>query len=429
MGHVQDRWYKTVNDPKTGKPIRAKTELYGKGMRYKVRHVNPDGKEVSRSFPDRGKRQADEFLHKVENQKREGTYLDPNGAKIKFKEYAEQWLSGQSFKSTTRVSVPSRLNNQVYPFLGGIELGAVSPATIRNWIRWMKDRGTAQSYRHVCFVHVSSIFSAAVDDRKIAANPCQARSVTKPTPGQHKIVPWTDARLKAVRLALEPLVKVVVPLGAGTGLRQGEMFGLSPVDIDREAQVLHVVRQVQQTNNKLIFCLPKRDKVRDVPLSDATLAALDSYMEMFPPTLVTLPWEEEDGAPTTAELILTDESDRAWWRQRFNAKQWQPALGRAGVTNLTREDGTHALRHYYASALLEGGVSIKALSEYLGHADPGFTLRTYTHLMPASHDRTRRVIDSRIGPHDGLETAYEPVDQQKRSSEGVEIRTGSTGTG
>ena len=38
----------------------------------------------------------------------------------------------------------------------------------------------------------------------------------------------------------------------------------------------------------------------------------------------------------------------------------------------------HALRHSCASTWLERGVSIKAVSEYLGHADPGFTLRVYT---------------------------------------------------
>jgi hypothetical protein len=32
--------------------------------------------------------------------------------------------------------------------------------------------------------------------------------------------------------------------------------------------------------------------------------------------------------------------------------------------------------------------------EYLGHADPGFTLGTYTHLMPSSAERTRRAIDA-----------------------------------
>jgi integrase len=329
----------------TGKVARVKTALYGKGMRYKVRYLDPDGKEVSHSFPDRAKRQAEEFLHKIENEKREGSYLDPNGAKVKFRDYAEQWLSGQSFKSTTRVNVPSRLKNQVYPFLENIELGAITPTTIRNWIRWMKDRGTAQSYRHVCFVHTSAILSAAVDDKKIAMNPCQARSVTKPTPGQHKIVPWTDARLKAVWLALPPIVQVTMPLGAGAGLRQGEMFGLSPHDIDREANIIHVVRQVQQVNNALMFCLPKREKVRDVPLSDSTLAELDDYMAIFPPVPVTLPWEEADGTPTTVDLIMTDAGGRAWWRQTFNREWWRPALERAGVENATRADGTHALRH------------------------------------------------------------------------------------
>jgi integrase len=43
--------------------------------------------------------------------------------------------------------------------------------------------------------------------------------------------------------------------------------------------------------------------------------------------------------------------------------------------------------------LLEDGVSVKALAEYLGHADPGFTLRTYTHLMPSSEDRARAAVD------------------------------------
>jgi hypothetical protein len=34
----------------------------------------------------------------------------------------------------------------------------------------------------------------------------------------------------------------------------------------------------------------------------------------------------------------------------------------------------HALRHFYASVLLDAGESIKALSEYLGHSDPGLTV-------------------------------------------------------
>jgi integrase len=54
-----------------------------------------------------------------------------------------------------------------------------------------------------------------------------------------------------------------------------------------------------------------------------------------------------------------------------------------------RSNGTHALRHYCASKWLEYGVSIRAVSEYLGHSDPGFTLRVYTHMMPKSDQKAR----------------------------------------
>jgi integrase len=43
---------------------------------------------------------------------------------------------------------------------------------------------------------------------------------------------------------------------------------------------------------------------------------------------------------------------------------------------------------------LDAGENIRALSQYLGHADPGFTLRTYTHLMPSSEGRTRKAVDA-----------------------------------
>ena len=57
----------------------------------------------------------------------------------------------------------------------------------------------------------------------------------------------------------------------------------------------------------------------------------------------------------------------------------------------------HALRHFYASVLLDAGENIKALSIYLGHSDPGFTLRIYTHLMPSSEERTRAAVSAVFG--------------------------------
>ena len=79
-------------------------------------------------------------------------------------------------------------------------------------------------------------------------------------------------------------------------------------------------------------------------------------------------------------------------RNHFNSYIWKTALETAKVP-ATRENGFHALRHYFASVLLHDGVDIRALATYLGHTDPGFTLRVYTHLMPDAADRMRSAVD------------------------------------
>jgi hypothetical protein len=102
-----------------------------------------------------------------------------------------------------------------------------------------------------------------------------------------------------------------------------------------------------------------------------------------------LPWDNPDGPNQTVSLLLTSREHKAVNRNYFNAKIWKPALVAAGVPP-TRENGCHALRHFYASVLLDGGESIKTVSHRLGHADPAFTLRTYTHLMPDSRSAPGR---------------------------------------
>jgi len=68
------------------------------------------------------------------------------------------------------------------------------------------------------------------------------------------------------------------------------------------------------------------------------------------------------------------------------------------------------VRHTYASVLLDAGGSIEALSLYLGHSDPGCTLRICTHLLPSGEDRTRRAIDRALGHETEAGDGPEPVD-------------------
>ncbi|WP_308188952.1 hypothetical protein [Streptacidiphilus sp. ASG 303] len=59
-----------------------------------------------------------------------------------------------------------------------------------------------------------------------------------------------------------------------------------------------------------------------------------------------------------------------------------------------RQDGMHALRHFCASVLLDAGESTEALGAHLGHADPGFTPRIRTPLVPHGQERAGRAVDA-----------------------------------
>jgi integrase len=155
---------------------------------------------------------------------------------------------------------------------------------------------------------------------------------------------------------------------------------------------------------KLVFGLPKGGKVRDVPLPDTVALALAAHLEKRPARPVTLPWEKPGGKPVTASLVLTSPTGLAVNRNWFNTYCWKPALKQAGIEPV-RVNGCHALRHYFASVLLFHGVEIRALSEYLGHHDPGFTLRVYAHLMPGAADRMRQAIDALRAQDHGPATA------------------------
>ncbi|XTZ16142.1 tyrosine-type recombinase/integrase [Micromonospora echinospora] len=413
MAHIVDRWYKTVAGP-DGKSRQEPKPECGQGMRYRVRYLAPDGKEKSQSFPDKKKREAQAFLANVQADILKGTYVDPDAGRTTFKQYADEWLAAATTDVLTRDRIEYELRLHVYPVIGHKPIASIQPTTIREWARKIQEKGLSAGYRRVLFTDVSMIFNAAVDDKKIVSNPFAVKSIRRPKPAPTKVVPWPVTRLTAFRENVRPRYRVAVDLGAGCGLRQGEIFAVSPEDLDPVRPVLHITRQIKLVRGSLIFAPPKGGKSREVPLPDSVASRLKQHAQDCPPAAVTLPWETLTGEPRTVELYLTTPAGLALSRSMFNSGVWKPAIRATGIPD-DRHNGMHVLRHTYASVLLDAGESIKALSAYLGHADPGFTLRTYTHLLPASEDRTRRAIDKALGGDqagkevpqalDGLDTA------------------------
>jgi integrase len=190
--------------------------------------------------------------------------------------------------------------------------------------------------------------------------------------------------------AMPARFEAMVWLGAGCGHRQGELFGVALDDVDFLGRVVHVRRQVRIIDSGRVFSLPKGGKQRTVPLPESVGLRLSAHIAEHRTTKVTLPWRMADGDATTVELLFTD-GGGALDRNDFN-RIWRSARRAAGIAD-TRDNGMHVLRHTAASAWLSAGVDIRTVAEYLGHTDLGFTLRTYTHLMPDAADRARRAMD------------------------------------
>ena len=400
MASIEDRWF-SAKPGADGK--KARKPRHGTGKRWKVHYTDPDGRQRSESFDRRV--DAERFKTTVEADILRGVFIDPDAGNITLRKYAmETWLPAQTFGPSTRETVERQLRLHILPDMGEARgLGsyslsqlARSPSVIQAWLRGLQakeERPLAPSHIRLVLQTLSTILNAAVADERITRNPCKVKNVVKPPkPDERKIVPWEATRISAIRAALPYRYQAMADAGKGAGLRQGEVFGLSPDDIDWLRKIIHVQRQVKIVGGRRVFAPPKFGKDRDVPLSQVLALRLSAHLKVFPAGAVTLPWQKPGGKPVTVSLMFTKDDEGAIWRNDFNRYAWHPALKVASVTP-GRENGFHQLRHHFASVVLQDGGDIRALAEYLGHSDPAFTLRVYCHLMPGSPDRMRQAID------------------------------------
>jgi len=151
----------------------------------------------------------------------------------------------------------------------------------------------------------------------------------------------------------------------GTGVRVGECCGLAADDCD--------------LRGGLVTVLGKGAKVRRIPLGAPAVEAIDRYVRDARPLLA-------------AKAASGRRSDALFLNGRGRALT--PRDARRIVEHLRLPDGTalhpHALRHAYATHLLEGGADLRAVQELLGHADLA-TTQIYTHL---TRDRLRAVYEA-----------------------------------
>ena len=247
----------------------------------------------------------------------------------------------------------------------------VDRKTLRRYLAYLETRGLARR----------SIARKAAAVRALLAH-LRREGVVTSDPGRALRTPRGDARLprvpsapdaaalldgaadQAARADLEPVAATLalrdlalLELLYGAGLRVSEACGLTLGDCD--------------LTRGLVTVLGKRAKVRRVPVGEPAQAALAGYLAARP-RLAT--------AASRDRLLLARRGGPLSTRDAHRAVAAHP-LRDGRLTH------PHALRHAYATHLLDGGADLRAVQELLGHADLA-TTQIYTHL---SQDRLRAV--------------------------------------
>lgn len=364
------------------------------GGLWRVRY-RADGRPISKSFPTY--EQAVEFRDKQRAAVRAGTHVAPNAGNVTLREYVRGWLADHDASQSTVEAHETRLRVHVFGAFGDHRLSDITADEVRRWHK--RDlTSLAPSTRKAVVTSFSAVMATAVRQRLVATNPVGPEVIKRRRSPARKFVPLEAPQVVAIREALPERYRILVTLGAGLGLRQGEVFGLSPDDFDLDKRLVTVRRQVKVLagGSRLVFAFPKGGEdhpIRQVPLPDSVALAVDEYLAAFPAKAVALPWESATAKPVTVSLVVTSREGKPLNKNYVNGALWKPALREAEVPD-TRENGMHALRHFYASTLLDNGENIRAVAEFLGHSDPGFTLRTYAHVMQRSHERSQQAIDA-----------------------------------
>lgn len=153
--------------------------------------------------------------------------------------------------------------------------------------------------------------------------------------------------------------QAVVELLYGSGLRVGELCGLKPADLD--------------LTRRQVVVWGKGSKQRQVPMSEPSVDATQAWLSYGRPALATA-----DSPPDA--LFLNKRG------KRLTARDVRRILDHRA----TSPTHPHALRHTYATHLLDGGADLRAVQELLGHGDLS-TTQLYTHV---SKERLRAVHQS-----------------------------------
>ena len=169
-------------------------------------------------------------------------------------------------------------------------------------------------------------------------------------------------------------------------MRRGEVLGLRWGDIDLDAGTVTIRSTRIRYGTTVATSTPKRARGnRTIALGPATVAALRAWRrtQAADRLLIGAGWQDANG------LVVTVADGSAPNPEAFS-NLFHKLAKRAGLPPIR----LHDLRHSYATAALAASVPVKVLSQRVGHADVGVTLKVYAHVMPGDDEEAALRADA-----------------------------------
>lgn len=271
----------------------------------------------------------------VESDKSRGLYVDPAAGRVTLREYAQSWQASQVHRRRTAANFDSHLRNHILPTLGDRPLAAVTRLEVQAWVK-SRTLVLAPTTTRTVYAVVRMIFRAAVADRLIAVSPCER--IALPRLPRRDELPLSRDSVLALVEASPDHYRAIIVVTAGTGLRQGEVFGLAPDRVDFLRRQLVVDAQLVLLPGAPPYVAPPKTAAsyRTVPLADVVLEAVAAHMKTFPATTAS------DETGKERPLVFSDRKGRPLSRTHFHQYGWAPAVRAAGLPVGTQ---FHELRH------------------------------------------------------------------------------------
>lgn len=349
------------------------------------------------------KEEAKAWLAEQQFKRGKGLLADPG--RVTLSQWLDIWMEEYKkgdLRPRAWDSYEQLIRCHIKPQLGHILLKDLRPERIQRFYNHCLKSGRTDgagglSGATVERIHV--ILHATLD--QAMANDLITRNMTQATRRPAHVKPeirvFTMDEQEAFLVAAEkerlyPLFR----LALGSGMRIGELCGLPRKEVDLGKKTVRVIQEIGRIRNqpgevstKLAIGPPKTKAGRRmIPLQKAVIEELGKWKEAQArnKALVGHAWQENGLEFTTAFGKMLDPRNvtTAFYRVVGKTKVNDEPIPWANF---------HALRHTYATRLLEAGVHPKVVAELLGHSDVSVVLNTYSHVLPELKEQAVAKLD------------------------------------